>query len=154
MGSRPTHSSSARKVNSGKSPHRRPKLLGGEPNWMAIVKRIGRTLTQSPRGNLKTNVAGQSKQRLTYDGGKPRLFVLELSRGDMDKARLRIQGKLSLIRSTAAVVAEIVRRLERPDSDAAAVLEHLIIDPLTYQIADIGVLLGEKVEKDEGVGAS
>jgi len=148
MGSQPKDSSSARKVDSRKSPLRRSKPLAGELNWMAIAKRLERILAQSPRGNHKLNVARQSQQRLTGDGDKPRLFALELSRGDMDKARLRIQGKLSLTRSTAPVFTGMVPGWEGPDIDAAAVLDHLA----THQMADIGVLLGEKVEKDECVG--
>lgn len=154
MGSRPTRSNRAREANPRKSPRSSPKPLAGKPDWVAITKRLERALTRSPRRNLKTNSAERSKQRLASNRDNVRLFVLEISRGDMDKARLRIQGKLSLIRSTAAVLAEMARGQEGPNSDAAAILDHLIIDPLTDQIADISVLLGEKVEEHEGAGVS
>ena len=71
------------------------------------------------------------------------------------KALQGIQGKLRLIRSTAAVTAGALHQQNcEMDEDAATVLGRLVVDGLTDQMVEVDLLLGEENESvDEEVAS-
>ena len=85
----------------------------------------------------------------------PELSATLTKAAEVAKALQGVQGKLRLIRSTAAVTAGALHQQNcEMDEDAATVLGRLVVDGLTDQMVEVDLLLGEENESvDEEVAS-